>query len=674
MQGGPGMKKKILLALGLALALALTLCVSAALAYELNDGMNVLTAGATGEKFVIDKGKALAIKGTKENPLTFKNCTFQISGDTMSFSGSGVGFTGETKARLGVSGYTTFENCVFTAADGGTTSGNGNDACIQFFGPGVVFSGSSVSGNGWHGQFLGLYGEANVTFSDSKISTVGNVGGWSYAMYGSSVLTLDGSEMTATGMVRAAGGGNINAFYSGDAKTKYDAINVTDSTINFYDNQAGGFAINNINIRVNRSKIYVNNNLGNATNSGVWYVNDSTIEMCGNRGGHGWSHITDECENSTITILHNGYAGYYLQSSDAKMTNCTVNIRCNGEKLLSYTAGDVWLNGHTLTLTNCKNAWLGAVGRKGTVSADLPLTAYDLFENKTKGNTAPVLTNVTLQNQDEHVLFLNPDKAFDYARGDTEGESGNSNDDDLFEDVAKATVIGKDTAKIGTLTTAQLSHHKYDWANGFVTDTATPTNYGVVRYECTDVCEDYKNNTKEHVWSFDCPGMYVYAPLVGVHFDPNTDAAVSGMPGDQLSVAYGGNASVPGTAPVRVDGMVFDNWYADQACTTPFDFSLLLTDNYTVVYAGWKPAPEPSESDQPSEEPSPTPSATPTAAPTATPTVAPTAAPTATPTATPEPVAPPQTGDNSTPLAWLCALLACAACLTVLRFSRKRRA
>ena len=44
------------------------------------------------------------------------------------------------------------------------------------------------------------------------------------------------------------------------------------------------------------------------------------------------------------------------------------------------------------------------------------------------------------------------------------------------------------------------------------------------------------------------------------------------------------------------------------------------------------------------------------------------------PTPTPAPVAPPQTGDNSTPLAWLCALLACAACLTVLRFSRKRRA
>ena len=52
----------------------------------------------------------------------------------------------------------------------------------------------------------------------------------------------------------------------------------------------------------------------------------------------------------------------------------------------------------------------------------------------------------------------------------------------------------------------------------------------------------------------------------------------------------------------------------------------------------------------------------------------PTPVPSPSPTPTPAPVAPPQTGDNSTPLAWLCALLACAACLTVLRFSRKRRA
>ena len=40
----------------------------------------------------------------------------------------------------------------------------------------------------------------------------------------------------------------------------------------------------------------------------------------------------------------------------------------------------------------------------------------------------------------------------------------------------------------------------------------------------------------------------------------------------------------------------------------------------------------------------------------------------------PEPVTPPQSGDNSKPLMWLCMLLACAACLTVLRVSRKRHA
>lgn len=154
----------------------------------------------------------------------------------------------------------------------------------------------------------------------------------------------------------------------------------------------------------------------------------------------------------------------------------------------------------SLQLKNCDRVWLGGVGRKENVTAEnCPyLVAYDLYENKTKGSTAPVLTGVTLSEQE-----------------------GNSNDDDLFEDVAKEKAIGKDTAKIGTLTTAQLSHHSYDWENGEVTDDATELTYGVLRYTCTDVCDDYMQHTDEHPHSFDCDGVYVYAPLVGLTFDDN---------------------------------------------------------------------------------------------------------------------------------------------------------
>ena len=96
--------------------------------------------------------------------------------------------------------------------------------------------------------------------------------------------------------------------------------------------------------------------------------------MNGNRGGHALSCIGFEMSDSKLEILHNGYAGVYIQSKDSTLTNCTVDIRCNGEKLLSYSAGDVWLNGHTLTVSGgTSNAqegspWLGAVGRKGSLT------------------------------------------------------------------------------------------------------------------------------------------------------------------------------------------------------------------------------------------------------------------------------------------------------------------
>lgn len=560
---------------------------------ELTEGVNVISADAENLIYNVGSGKAIAVKGTAEAPITFTNCTFNISGKTLSINGSGVGYNGETRTKLGVGQYVTFNDCTFLVSNGGTGSGSGNDAAMEFFGPGIVLNRTSVMGTDWQGQFFGLYGSAEVTVKDSALATTGNTGGWSYAMYGTSVLRLENSSMAATGMRRAEGGGNVNAFYSGDLRTNYDAIFIENSTVDFSDNHGGGFAINNVNIHVNNSDIIVCDNAGNGSNSGVWYVKDSTLRMCGN-SAHGWSHVGDQVENSTIEILHNGYAGYYI-TSDSAFINCTVDVRCNGERLLSYSAGDMWLNTHTLALRDCPHVWLGAVGRKGTVSAEncAYVVAYDLYENKTKSNTEPVLIGLDLSEQDLHTLFLNGGKEFDYARGDTEGKNGNSNDDDLFEDVEKETAIGAKTAKIGALTTAQLSHHKYDWENGTVTEQATETCYGVVRYTCTDVCSPHMDWTVEHAESFDCAGVYVYAPLVGLHFDANAQGDPVTMPADQTEIPYGQSGTAPEQPPVRYDGeddwnWVFTGWFADPACEQPFDFSAALTKNWTVVYAGWE--------------------------------------------------------------------------------------
>lgn len=559
---------------------------------ELVDGVNVIRQGAEGLTFDIDEGKAVMIGGTKEEPIVFRDCTFNLSGKTMKISGNQDGLeyaSGETAPKIWIGENVQFDDCAFIGSNGGKSTSAGWDACIYFSNGEITLNGCKITGTDWQGQFMGLYGKrGSVTFNGCDIATVGNTGGWSYAMYGFSVLNLNHSKMTATGMKRSAGGGNVNAFYAGDLSETYDALNIENSVVDFSDNYGGGFALNNVNIHVKDSKIQVNDNLANACNSGYWIVDNSEIAMNGNRGGHALSCIGFEMKNSTFEVLHNGYAGVYVQSRNSSFTDCVVNVRCNGEKMLGYSAGDVWLNGYTLSLNHCPSVWLGGVGRKGQVfnNGSGDVVAYDLYENKCKGGTAPVLNGVALSGQEKHTLFLNPSKElFDYARGDTEGDKGNSNDDDLFEDVGKEVVIGKSSAKIGELTTAQLSHHKYDWENYEVMDDATEGFYGVKRYMCVDVCAPHMAWTDAHPDSFDCEGTYIYAPLVGLAFHPNAEN-VTDMPENQVQIEYNTACKNPGQIPLR-EGYRFTGWYVDELCTTPFDFESKLTANWTDVYAGW---------------------------------------------------------------------------------------
>ena len=541
-----------------------------------------------------------------DETITFENCDFDLSGETVKISGAQEDISynnGETVAKLFISGNVKFTNCTFTAANGGKSTSAGYDAAIYFFSGSINLYDCKLSATGWDGQFLGLYGSSGaVTFNSTDISTVNNSNGWSYAMYSNSVLNLvNGSTMTAANS-------NSNVFYSGDERTIYDAVLVEDSTINFSDNAAGGFVLNNANIHVKDSDITVSNNGGNASNSGYWVVsNDSTITMNGNRGGHGLSCIGFDMSDSTLEIQHNGYAGVYMQSRNSSLTNCNVTLRCNGEKSLSYTAGDLWLNGHTLTVTDCTSsaydgaAWLGAVGRTGSVvTPSGAVVAHDLSDHsddKLKSNCSPVLTgaNVVLNDAAEngHTLFLNPFMKSDYARGNAE-TSADNNDADLFADdnvTDKTDIIGAKNAKIGKLTDAELAHHTYDWSSGKATDPATPETYGVLQYDCTGVCASYVGNTGSHPNSFDCAGTHVYAPLVGLSFDANAgDAAVSNMPESQTTISYNGNAEAPDKTPIR-NGYTFLGWYTDAEGTEAFDFeNTALTENWTTVYAKWEKA------------------------------------------------------------------------------------
>ncbi len=565
----------------------------------LKEGVNIIREGATDTSYTIDEGKAVMIASSTDTPIVFEDCTFDLSGETVKISGNQDGISynnGEVVTKLWIGENVTFSNCTFVAENGGKSTSAGYDAAIYFFSGDIRLNNCTLEGNGWKGQFLGLYGKSgSVTFKDSSISTEGNTDGWSYAMYAGSVLKLDHSTMTAVDMNCTSG--NINAFYSGDNRTGYDAIFIENgSTVDFHDNKAGGFAINNVNIHVSDSTINVSDNQGNACNSGYWIVDNSTITINGNRGGHGLSCIGFEMTDTVLDIHHNGYAGIYLQSRDSSFTGGKISLDCNGERLLSYSAGDTWLNGHSLTLTDCESVWLGGVGRKGKVvdNGCASFVAYDLNELKgiVKSNTEDVLTGIDLDAQDSHILFLNPtlynEHGILYARGNLETISEN-NDGDLFAEFNKEDITNKDAAVIGSLTTAQLSHHVYDWANGIVTDQASETNYGVMQYSCADCAKYAGAYGTEHPYSGYCREVAsVYAPLVGVTFDANAgDATVTNMPEAQTAVSYSGSASEPALIPVR-EGYEFTGWYTDAQCTQKYDFATALTANWTVLYAGWQ--------------------------------------------------------------------------------------
>lgn len=203
------MKKLLSLLMTCLVVMSLGVSAFAAGTAEIADGVTVLKEGATDVTYNVGEGKVIALVGSadEQNPVVFKDCTFNLSGKTMS-PGRVDGLTyavGETYTKLLMGGNIRFENCTFVSENGVRSSTGGNDVCMYIGSGNIVFDGSEIKGADYVGQFFGLFYDANVTLNNSTIATTGNTGGWSYAMYGTSVLNLNGSTMTATGMKRLGG-------------------------------------------------------------------------------------------------------------------------------------------------------------------------------------------------------------------------------------------------------------------------------------------------------------------------------------------------------------------------------------------------------------------------------------------------------------------------------------
>ena len=400
------------------------------------DAVTIIDSSISNETFNIGENQAIVVKGSADSITTISDSTFNLSGTTIYINGSGVGYTGETSTKMGIGDNVLFKNCTINVLSGQSANySSGNHSAIGLFGK-ANFENCTITVSDWTGHGIGFYGDANVTFTESSLSSDGVKGAWSYAMYGSSVLTLDSSSMSATNMEPISG--NINAFYSGDLKNNYDAIYIKNhSSVHFYENKGGGFAINSINIHVDDSEILVENNNGSASNSGCWYVNDSTLNM-NNNFYHGLSAEALFANRSNIILDKNGYYGAQLRhgfiidgDTSLQVTGNSYNFDCAGLKLTAGVTNGLVEAGATVNITD---NYCSGLSNNGVCEFEEGVNLTITGNNNDKGTTS---NGGGVYNSGASANLTLPSNAVIYNNhADTAG-------DDIFNNTTSTITFGK---------------------------------------------------------------------------------------------------------------------------------------------------------------------------------------------------------------------------------------
>ncbi len=400
------------------------------------DAVTIIDSSISNETFNIGENQAIVVKGSADSITTISDSTFNLSGTTIYINGSGVGYTGETSTKMGIGDNVLFKNCAINVLSGQSANySSGNHSAIGLFGK-ANFENCTITVSDWTGHGIGFYGDANVTFTESSLSSDGVKGAWSYAMYGSSVLTLDSSSMSATNMEPISG--NINAFYSGDLKNNYDAIYIKNhSSVHFYENKGGGFAINSINIHVDDSEILVENNNGSASNSGYWYVNDSTLNM-NNNFYHGLSAEALFANRSNIILDKNGYYGAQLRhgfiidgDTSLQVTGNSYNFDCAGLKLTAGVTNGLVEAGATVNITD---NYCSGLSNNGVCEFEEGVNLTITGNNNDKGTTS---NGGGVYNSGASANLTLPSNAVIYNNhADTAG-------DDIFNNTTSTITFGK---------------------------------------------------------------------------------------------------------------------------------------------------------------------------------------------------------------------------------------
>lgn len=522
-------------------------------------------------------------------------------------------------AKIGETGYATFDEAVAAAKDGETIV-----LCKKAETAGLNLSKNlTIDGNGntleFNDKGIALWGKAltfkNVNVTMNGIGSTPYTDEWKWMSVCASKdasLTLDGATLTMDGTDTAS---NVHAIYF-CSNNKLNITNGSNLTIKNYKQDAlewdGGDGGYNVNITggstytsdhnrsgftgtfyatIDGSYVNVVNSTGNGSNGSHFNIkNDSVVDFSGN-GSHGLSAGNLTIDSSTVTASNNGLTGIIFTG---KGEFKSANVQISGTKGTSY-----W------------NAGMRLMKANATLDVD-SASSISITGNKVTG------------------LFLDSGAQATFAEGSSLMVTGNDASQENCaskRDLAQmgggvvvrsgASLTLPDSAVIENNNAALAGDDVYVEKSGKITIGNTHKDILAGFGGCSHTIDGWYVDGKDSRWSAHGETKYVEAAQPRTYEGEVAFKAAHGLV--SVDYKYVGDAPegakvpdadtelelyAPYTAKVQkgIDGYTFAGWFTDDACTTQWVDGTPLTGSMTL-YGKWTKNPEapatPAETQKP---------------------------------------------------------------------------
>lgn len=510
------------------------------------------------------------------------------------------------QAKIGETGYATFDEAVAAAKDGETIV-----LCKKAETAGLNLSKNlTIDGNGntleFNDKGIALWGKAltfkNVNVTMSGIGSTPYTAEWKWMSVCASKdasLTLDGATLTMDGTGTAS---NVHAIYF----CSNNKLNITDGsnlTIKNYKQDAlewdGGDGGYNVNITggstytsdhnrsgftgtfyatIDGSYVNVVNSTGNGSNGSHFNIkNVSTVDFSGN-GSHGLSAGNLTIDNSTVTAKNNALTGIIFTG---KGEFKSANVQISGTKGTSY-----WNAGMRLMKANARldvdaASTVAITGNKVTglfldsgaqaafaEGSGLTITGNDASQENcsTKKDTAQMGSGVVVRNGAS--LALPASAVIDNNNAILAG-------DDLY--VEKGGTISFGATHNNVLSDFEGCGHAID---GWYVDAKDSRWSAHGEAKRVDAAQPGTYEAKEAPVA-----LKAAHGLVSVNYQYVGDAPANAeLPDGDEGLEVGSSYTAQTQNPV--DGYTFDGWYTDEGCTDKWNDGTPLTGSMTL-YGKW---------------------------------------------------------------------------------------